>query len=291
MLGKNSDVATRLTYLITWHCNEPPVGTGSIWCLWMRFNHFKAFMEKIHNLNSQSNKKLRELLEAAEEVGSQVLRIVRFKYGRVASSFCAVKAEWKSYEALRQQREATLQRPSTPYAKVRISQSPWTHVQLSELANLSQQLRAHSITLLREEQLLKCIIRVLTSFKDSRGEKLEVQWYVLKFPRTQMQSSHQSVQSSSYKQHGEAPLTFWGKMKRLHDFSVLNTSKWPSTPGMQHGYVTSGQAVNRIRDFLEHPHTLSLDTMHADHPLQHGRLWKRFQSYEYCDTCIYIALF
>lgn len=92
--------------------------------MWMRFNHFKAFMEKIHNLNSQSNKKLRELLEAAEEVGSQVLRIVSFTYGRVASSFCAVKAEWKSYEALRQQREqreATLQRPSTSYAKVRIS--------------------------------------------------------------------------------------------------------------------------------------------------------------------------
>lgn len=42
---------------------------------------------------------------------------------------------------------------------------------LSEFANLSQQLQAHSITLLRAELLLKCTIRVLASFKDSLGEK------------------------------------------------------------------------------------------------------------------------
>lgn len=37
---------------------------------------------------------------------------------------------------------------------------------LHELANLSHQLQAHSITLMRADQLLKCTIRVLASFKD-----------------------------------------------------------------------------------------------------------------------------
>lgn len=42
-------------------------------------NHFKAFVEKIHNLYSQTNKISLELLEAVQEVGSQVLKI-GFKY-------------------------------------------------------------------------------------------------------------------------------------------------------------------------------------------------------------------
>lgn len=44
-------------------------------------NNFKAFMEKIHNLYSQSNANSRELLDAAQEVGSQVLKIGKHAMG------------------------------------------------------------------------------------------------------------------------------------------------------------------------------------------------------------------
>lgn len=89
-------------------------------------NHFKVFMEKFHNLNSHSNKNAQEPLEAAQEVGSQVLSVGRvLSTERVASSFCSVKAVWRSYEALnrhfenaaRDQMRGRLQRPGTLYAK------------------------------------------------------------------------------------------------------------------------------------------------------------------------------
>ena len=109
MLGKNSSVATRLTArypnLFTWHCMNHCLelavsdAVGEV----LSINHFKAFMEKSHNLYTQSNKNSRELLEVAQEVGSQVLKIGSVLNTRwVASSFHGVKAVWRSYEPLRQ---------------------------------------------------------------------------------------------------------------------------------------------------------------------------------------------
>ncbi|KAK0133589.1 E3 SUMO-protein ligase KIAA1586 [Merluccius polli] len=107
MLGKNSGVATRLTTrfpnLFTWHCMNHRLELAASDAVdeVQAVNHFKVFLEKIHNLHSQSNKNLRELLEAAKELGSQVLKIGRVLNTRwVASSFRSVKAVWTSYEAL-----------------------------------------------------------------------------------------------------------------------------------------------------------------------------------------------
>ncbi|KAK5854508.1 hypothetical protein PBY51_004695 [Eleginops maclovinus] len=107
MLGKNSGVATRLTArypnLFTWHCmnHRLELAVSDAVDEVQAVNHFKVFLEKIHNLYSQSNKNSRELLEAAQEVGSQVLKIGRVLSTRwVASSFRSVKAVWTSYEAL-----------------------------------------------------------------------------------------------------------------------------------------------------------------------------------------------
>ena len=122
-------------------------------------NHFKAFMEKIHNLYSQSSKNSQELLEAAQEVGSQVLKIGRVLNTRwVASSFRAVKAVWGGLAHGMQSKEF-------------LCDLGLMYDALSELANLSQQLQTHLITLLRAEQLLKRTIRVLTSFsrREIRG--------------------------------------------------------------------------------------------------------------------------
>ena len=159
---------------------------------------------------------------------------------------------------------------------------------LSEHANLFQQLQAHSITLLRAEQLLKRTFRVLASFKDSPGEKSEE---ALKahasghFGSVSLESNAKltPVNAKQFLQslitNMEKRLSFGGET--LCDLSILDTRYWPSTPGIRHGEsrvkwlcrrfnLCENQAVNGMRDFLEH----------ADHPLQPGWVWKGFQSYD-----------
>ncbi|KAJ4945561.1 hypothetical protein JOQ06_023242 [Pogonophryne albipinna] len=65
MLGKNSGVATRLTArypnLFTWHCmnHHLELAVSDAVDEVQAVNHFKVFLEKIHNLYSQSNKNSR----------------------------------------------------------------------------------------------------------------------------------------------------------------------------------------------------------------------------------------
>ncbi|XP_070822086.1 E3 SUMO-protein ligase KIAA1586-like [Chaetodon trifascialis] len=194
MLGKNTGVATRLTArypsLFTWHCmnHRLELAVSDAVDEVQAVNHFKVFMEKIHNLYSQSNKNARELLEAAEEVGSQVLSIGRVLSTRwVASSFRSVKVVWRSYEALNRHFENAAG-DQTRNSKERQTYRGLAHRMqskgflcdlglmydvLSELSNLSLQLQAHSVTLLKADKFLRRTIRVLASFKDSPGEKSE----------------------------------------------------------------------------------------------------------------------
>ena len=62
----------------------------------------------------------------------------------------------------------------------------------------------------------------------------------------------------------EKRLSFESEM--LLDLSILDTSNWPSTPGIRYGEsrvkrlcrrfnLCEDQAVNGMRDFLEHPHS------------------------------------
>jgi len=292
MLGKNSGVATRLTArypnLFTWHCmnHRLELAVSDAVDEVQAVNHFKVFMEKVHNLYSQSNKNSRELLEAAEEVGSQVLKIGRVLSTRwVASSFRSVKAVWRSYEALNRHFENAAgdqtrngKERQTYRGLARRMQSKeflcdlgLMYDALSELANLSQQLQAHSITLLRADQLLKRTIRVLASFKDTPGEKSEEALTAQglgHFGSVPLESNAKltSINAKQFLQslinNMEKRLSFEGEM--LHDLSVLDTGNWPSTPGIRHGEaqvkrlcrrfnLCEEQAVNGMRDFLEHP--------------------------------------
>ncbi|KAI4810934.1 hypothetical protein KUCAC02_013861 [Chaenocephalus aceratus] len=142
---------------------------------------------------------------------------------------------------------------------------------LSELANLSQQLQAHSVTLLRADHLLKRTIRVLASFKDTQGEKLEeaLTAQALGHLGSVPLESNAKLTPINAKQflqslinNLEKRLSFDGEM--LHDLSVLDTGNWPSTPGIRHDEAQvkrlcrrfnlgEEQAVNGMRDFLEHP--------------------------------------
>lgn len=249
-------------------------------------NHFKVFMDKLHNLYSQSNKNSRELMEAAQEVGSQVLKIGRVLNTRwVASSFRSVKAVWRSYEALNRHFENAAgdqtrngKERQTYRGLARRMQSKeflcdlgLMYDALSELSNLSQQLQAHSITLLRAEQLLKRTIRVLASFKDSPGEKLEeaLKAQALgQFGSVSLESNAKlmPINTKQFLQslinNMEKRLSF--KDEILHDLSILDSSTWPSTPGIRHGEsqvkrlcrrfnLCQEQAVNGMRDFIEHP--------------------------------------
>jgi len=296
MLGKNSGVATRLTArypnrypnLFTWHCmnHRLELAVSDAVDEVQAVNHFKVFMEKVHNLYSQSNKNSRELLEAAEEVGSQVLKIGRVLSTRwVASSFRSVKAVWRSYEALNRHFENAAgdqtrngKERQTYRGLARRMQSKeflcdlgLMYDALSELANLSQQLQAHSITLLRADQLLTRTIRVLASFKDTPGEKSEEALTAQglgHFGSVPLESNAKltSINAKQFLQslinNMEKRLSFEGEM--LHDLSVLDTGNWPSTPGIRHGEaqvkrlcrrfnLCEEQAVNGMRDFLEHP--------------------------------------
>ncbi|KAK1885932.1 E3 SUMO-protein ligase KIAA1586 [Dissostichus eleginoides] len=290
MLGKNSGVATRLTArypnLFTWHCmnHRLELAVSDAVDEVQAVNHFKVFLEKIHNLYSQSNKNSRELLEAAQEVGSQVLKIGRVLSTRwVASSFRSVKAVWTSYEALNRhfenaagdQTRSSKERQTYRGLARRMQSKEFLcdlglmFDALSELANLSQQLQAHSVTLLRADHLLKRTIRVLASFKDTQGEKLEEALTALGHLGSVPLESNAKLTPINAKQflqslinNLEKRLSFDGEM--LHDLSVLDTGNWPSTPGIRHGEAQvkrlcrrfnlgEEQAVNGMRDFLEHP--------------------------------------
>lgn len=168
MLGRNSGVATRLTArypnLFTWHCMNHRLELAASDAVdeVVSVNSFKAFLEKIHNLYSQSSKNSRELLKAAQEVGSHVQQIGRILNTRwVVSSFRTVKAVWKSYGALNKHFE-NASVDQTRSAKERQTYKGLAHRlqsteflsdlglmydALFELSNLSQQLQAQSITL------------------------------------------------------------------------------------------------------------------------------------------------
>lgn len=109
---------------------------------------------------------------------------------------------------------------------------------LSELANLSQQLQAHSITLLRADQLLKRTIRVLASFKDTPGEKSEeaLTAHALgHFGSVPLESNSKltPINGKQFLQslinNMEKRLSFEGEM--LHDLSVLDTDNWHTAWG------------------------------------------------------------
>ncbi|XP_051793984.1 E3 SUMO-protein ligase KIAA1586-like [Acanthochromis polyacanthus] len=292
MQGKNTGVATRLTArypnLFTWHCmnHRVELAVSDAVSEVQTVNHFKVFMEKIHNLYSQSNKSARDLLEAAQEVSSQVLSIGRvLSTGWVAISFRSVKAVWRSYEALNRhfenaagdQTRNTKERQTYRGLAHCLQSQEFLHDLglmydvLSELSNLSQQLQAHSVTLLKADEFLRRTIRGLVSFKNSPGEKSEEALQAQASGHFGTVSLHSNAKFSpinakqflqSLINNMEKRLSFEGEM--LRDLSVLDTSTWPLSPGIRHGELQvkrvskrfglcEEQTVHGMREFLEHP--------------------------------------
>ncbi|KAB5579163.1 hypothetical protein PHYPO_G00191960 [Pangasianodon hypophthalmus] len=135
---------------------------------------------------------------------------------------------------------------------------------LSELANLSQELQAHSITLLRADHLLKRTIRVLASFKDPPGEKSEkalTAQALGHFASVPLESNAKltTINAKQFLQslinNLEKRLSFEGEM--LHDLSILDTGNWPSTPGIWHG---EAQVKRLCRQFKEQAVNVSRDS-------------------------------
>ncbi|XP_041845659.1 E3 SUMO-protein ligase KIAA1586-like [Melanotaenia boesemani] len=292
MLGKKSGVATRLTWrfpkLFVWHCmnHRLELAVSDAVDEVNSVNHFKAFIQKLYSLYSVSNKNERELVNAAAEVGSQLLRIGRILDVRwVASSFRTVRAVWTSLGALvqhfknacsdeirstkeRQMYRGLLNRVQSPEF---ICDLGLMYDTLHELSVLSQELQSRSITLLRAEHLLKRSIRVIQSFKESPGEKYsealeakqtgEYRSITLK-TNAKLKSINPGQFLQSLVNNLEQRLSF--EDETVMDLSILDQSKWPSKPSIRHGEeqvkrlckrfnLCTDQALNGMWDLLEEP--------------------------------------
>uniref|UniRef100_A0A3Q1FSS3 DUF4371 domain-containing protein n=1 Tax=Acanthochromis polyacanthus TaxID=80966 RepID=A0A3Q1FSS3_9TELE len=254
MLGKNTGVETRLTpfHMALHEALAVSDAVDEVQAV----IHFKVFMEKIHNLYSQSNKNARELLEAAQKVGSQV---------QMASSFRSVKAVWRSYEALnrhfenRQTYKGLVHRlQSQEFLRDLRLMYDVLPEHRTGISNLSQQLHTCSATLFKADKFLRRTIRVLASCKDSPGEKSE--------EALQAQASGNFVSVSLDSNAKLSPINAkqFLQSEMLHDLSVLDTNTWPLRPGIRYGELQvkqragqfslcKEQAVNGMSEFLEYP--------------------------------------
>ncbi|XP_051575723.1 zinc finger protein 862-like [Myxocyprinus asiaticus] len=144
---------------------------------------------------------------------------------------------------------------------------------LHELSVLSQELQAHSITLLRAQHLLKRTIRVIHSFKESPGEKygeaLEAKesgvYRSIALKRnTKLKSVNPGQFLQSLVNNLEQRLSF--KDETIKNLSILAQSKWPSNSSIRHGEeqvkrlckqfnLCTNQALNVMRDLLEEPNS------------------------------------
>lgn len=264
----------------------------------------------------------RELLEAAQAVASQVLSFGRVLSTRwVGSIFRSVKAVWRSHcmehwtdtlKMLQKTKQETAKRGRLKRGLAHCVQSKdflcdlWLMYDvLSELSNLSQQLQAHSVTLLKADEFPKRTIWVLASFEDSPGEKSDEALQAQAMGRygSVTQESNARLTPINAKQffqnrinNMKKRLSFEGEL--LCDLSVLDSNTWPSRPGIRPGELqvtrlcrrfspSEEQAVtgcDGMRDFLEHPdrepESLKplIRCMHAGHPMQHCWMWKGFQT-------------
>jgi hypothetical protein len=108
MLGKHSGVVCRLKQKyrnrFTWHCLNHRLEllvSDAIKDVVCEIDHFKAFMDKLYSLYSQSPKHSRALKIACHDVGLQFVKVERV-LGMlwVSGSFKTVKTVWTSLGAL-----------------------------------------------------------------------------------------------------------------------------------------------------------------------------------------------
>lgn len=294
MLGRNSGVAKQLCgkypHLFTWHCMNHRLelavadavrDVGNVF-------HFKAFLDSLYSLYSQSRKSNRELRESSLELGTQILKIGRILDTRwVASSYRTVKAVWLSFPALahhfkvasednlrdgveRKKYEGLLARLSSVEF---ISDLGLMYDVLFELSTLSQELQNRSMTLPRSLVLIKRTIRVLQTFKSQPGERMEEarkanHAFILRDVRLKSNPKIRALPCAQFLQSIIDNITSRlcdDKLTSLvDDMNILDSTKWAPNPCIRHGEhevqrlclrfrLDSQQAVRGMRDFIEDP--------------------------------------
>ncbi|KAL4148664.1 hypothetical protein QTP88_002837 [Uroleucon formosanum] len=150
-------------------------------------NHFKSFMDSLYVLYNASPKNQNELKNICNNLDTMFLKVGRVLDVRwVASSSRAVKVVWKMYEGLCNH-FSNASSDSNRDSKTRAEYSglrkrlasPEFLLDLglmcdclNELSVLSNLLQKRSLTLIQAYQHINRSIRVLTSFKDLKGEYL-----------------------------------------------------------------------------------------------------------------------
>ncbi|UYV76318.1 hypothetical protein LAZ67_14000008, partial [Cordylochernes scorpioides] len=185
MVGRHSGVVTRLKQkfpkLFAWHClnHRLELSVGDTIKEVRGINHFKAFMDKLYSLYSQSPKNCRALEEACHELGTRFAKVGRILGVRwISSSFRTIKTVWESYESLHHHFKSSTYLDSTYQGLLRRLESPefildlgLMYDTLQEMSMLSLELQSRTTTLQNAEHIIKRTIRVIESFKTSPGEK------------------------------------------------------------------------------------------------------------------------
>ncbi|UYV63152.1 hypothetical protein LAZ67_2003299 [Cordylochernes scorpioides] len=185
MVGRHSGVVTRLKQkfpkLFAWHClnHRLELSVGDTIKEVRGINHFKAFMDKLYSLYSQSPKNCRALEEACHELGTRFAKVGRILGVRwISSSFRTIKTVWESYESLHHHFKSSTYLDSTYQGLLRRLESPefildlgLMYDTLQEMSMLSLELQSRTTTLQKAEHIIKRTIRVIESFKTSPGEK------------------------------------------------------------------------------------------------------------------------
>ncbi|UYV76696.1 K02A2.6-like, partial [Cordylochernes scorpioides] len=131
MVGRHSGVVTRLKQkfpkLFAWHClnHRLELSVGDTIKEVRGINHFKAFMDKLYSLYSQSPKNCRALEEACHELGTRFAKVGRILGVRwISSSFRTIKTVWESYESLHHHFKSSTYLDSTYQGLLRRLESP-----------------------------------------------------------------------------------------------------------------------------------------------------------------------
>lgn len=193
LMGKSSGVAKRLLEiypnLFIWHClnhrlelavNDAIDEVGAV-------NHFKIFLDCLYSLYHRSSKNKRQLQNISDELHLQCSKIGRILDVRwVSSSFRTIQALFTSFSALHRHFEMCSNdcsrdsRERHKFAGLMRKLASTQFVQdmglmydaLNELSQLSLELQANSMTVLKSDRLIKRTIRVLQSFKTIPGQKM-----------------------------------------------------------------------------------------------------------------------
>ena len=300
MLGRHSGVATQLRkkypHLFTWHClnHRLELAVGDAARDVCNVFHFKSFLDSLYSLFSQSTKNNRELRDASLELGTRILRIGRVLDMRwVASSYRTVNAVWVSFAALAHHFQQAgsdssrdcVERKKYDGLRSRLTSTEFVcdlgllHDVLRELSDLSQQLQTRSITLMRSQLLIKRTIRVLDSFKDTPGQKLEEALKAkeelnLRGVKLKSNPKLRSIPTGQFLQclidRMSSRLCDDAESSFMEDLSIFDQSSWIPDLPIRHGekevrrisqrfHLDVDQAIRGMRDFIENPAIESVD--------------------------------